>query len=223
MGRRTSIFCVLIILAECAVAVTRQCNHCKENVLNSDKFCPYCGQILIVQPKPTPPQARPQIPASPPYRSIHQTQPSYYSRDEYHHHESDAGEFSLVDRLGGMGRGIITAVLSPLNVIRGALVGASWACESAGLKRRSDGTYYAPNNSDVDAALGAYMLNHVTCPVGTVVGAFTTCADAVNGVVDLISAGYYGDWLYDSNLKGHPTPWVWEREWKTTNIPWINR
>ena len=218
-----SILIMTLVSLACFPLFALHCAWCRQQMLEGDNYCQNCGMkkasaASMEQLKPTP---------QPTYHSVSRTSPSTSPRQSHisnYHCQSGFGmSDGVCGRFLGMGRGIVAAALSPLNIIRGALTGASWACEAAGLKRRFDGTYYAPNNNDVDAAIAVYMLNSITCPVGTVVGAFTTCADAINGVADLMSAGYYGDWLYDSNLKGHPTPWIWDREWRSSNIPWINR
>lgn len=220
MRRILSIFCGLFILAECAAA-TRQCNLCKENVLDSDKFCPYCGQVLIVQPEPLSPQTSQSVPA-PSYSPIQQIQPSDYSYDEHHHHEPEAVEFSLVDRFGGMGRGLVTITLSPFNVVRGVGTGLHWIFADRDTATVNESGI---NGADLGPLGGVIAIGGISifAAGGAVCGMVTTCADAVNGVLDTVSIGYYGDWLYDSKWKGTPTPWIWERKWWSNEFPWIDR
>lgn len=126
------------------------------------------------------------------------------------------------DRLAGFGRGIVTAALAPLNFIRGMMSGGAWAFEAAGCPRNSDGTYSVDRTGPgQEFAIQTYIW--FTLPVGTAAGSFCACADLVNGTLDTVTLGYYGDWLYKSINEGEPTPWIWERKWMTPEIPWINR
>lgn len=65
---RIRMFIVLLLLSECVVAATKKCGQCAENVLDSDAYCPYCGNALIARPKPVTMQEKHYVPASPIYR-----------------------------------------------------------------------------------------------------------------------------------------------------------
>ena len=126
-------------------------------------------------------------------------------------------------RFAGMGRGLVTAGLSPLNCVRGALAGGAWSCEGAGMVRNHDGTYSNPTPRDPGPEFAAQTLIWVCMPIGVVSSSFAICADAINGTLDIATLGYYGDWLYEGKQKGSPTPWIWERKWMSNEIPWIER
>ena len=170
------------------------CPQCSQYMLDGDKFCPNCGWEKRVPPPEAPrhyiPPAEPKSNALP-----------------YHEYVKNQSSGNCVgERLAGIGRGMATAILSPLNLFRGAGTGVSWT-ESIG----GGGT------------VGLYGVG-LFISVGTAFGSFATCADAINGSLDMVSCGYYGDWLYErDDEKGHPTPWVWKRKWKANAIPWIGR
>lgn len=219
----------VLVALTCLPLPALQCAWCKQHMLDGDNYCQNCGRekasaSSFEQPKPTPqPTYRPDA-------SLPSSSESQWRRhnSNYHYQSCSGLSDGVGGRFLGMGRGIVTTVLSPLNIIRGALTGASWACESAGsaLQRRPDGTYQAApgHENDVSAALTVQVVAYATIPAGTAIGAVTTCADAVNGAVDLITLGYYGDWLYDSkDIEGNPTPWIWRRSWRSPEIPWINK
>ena len=236
-----------------AYASARQCPQCKEKILDSNRFCPHCGWSFVEQepvPQPTP---RPAVPAPAPWPAaptpapqpavptpapqpavapepipmpvespvqepvqvpVQQPSPDPYypamhSRYE-HGRRRKYSSSSALDRLGGTGRGLTTAALSPLNVFRGMVTGLSW-------------TEAIVNSTKLQDGQAIMYLAMLTVPAGTAFSSFAICADAINGTLDMVSLGYYGDRLYESKSSGRPTPWIWEREWKSNKIPWINR
>ena len=167
--------------------------------------CPNCGESMLEEDNFCQNCGKHRgIVASPPsVGSQEQWRPSNYGN----RYESSASD-GVGERLLGMGRGLATIVLSSLNVVRGMATGCAWI-EASGL----------PN------AGGEAMLYcaPVFISVGAAMGSFATCADAINGTLDMVSVGYYGDWLYDSEERGKPTPWIWERKWYASAIPWVDR
>ena len=175
------------------------CPGCGGAMLNSDNFCQNCGR------------SREQTVSQPVYRPVvRQSQPSYYSSGANAYSNVSDSDFSLGDRLTGVGRGLATAALSPLNIFRGMTVGVCWTASVVESAKIQDGQ-------------AIMYLSLLTIPIGTALSSFATCADAINGTLDFGTAGYYGDWLYDSKAPGKPTPWIWERKWKTCEVPWIER
>ena len=221
----------VVLLGACAASASayasaRQCPQCSEKILESNRFCPHCGWSFVAQdpvqsptpqpavsPKPVPqplesPVQKPtQVPAQQPSPDLYST--ARYSYHEHGHRQKYDSSVAL-DRMAGTGRGLSTLALSPLNVFRGMVTGLSWTGAVVDSTKLQDGQ-------------AIMYLAILTVPVGTVFSSFAICADAINGTVDLISLGYYGDWLYDSKSSGHPTPWLWEREWNSSKIPWIDR
>lgn len=178
-----------------------QCAWCNQPMLEDDQYCHNCGKGKSTQP----PVIRSQVPvdvAKPVVRGYD----AYHSNRQYGYESDPYTGFG--GHLAGMGRGLSTTSLSALNVVRGMGTGCAWI-ESVGLhKAGGEAVLYC----------SPFFIS-----VGTVMGVFATCADVINGVFDLISVGYYGNWLYDSNESGRPTPWIWERKWYDNEIPWINR
>lgn len=192
---------IIVVIMLCSVSEHALagwiCPNCQ--MYRTKKFCTRCGA-----PQPT------KLPA----RSARYSSSPTYSSGFL----SNVGE-----RFAGMGRGLVTVGLSPLNCIRGALVGGAWSCEGAGMVRNHDGTYSNPTPRDPGPEFAAQTLIWVCLPIGVVSSSFATCADAINGTLDVATLGYYGDWLYEGKQKGSPTPWIWERKWMSNEIPWIDR
>ena len=111
-------------------------------------------------------------------------------------------------------------MLSPFNVVRG--VGAGLHGIFAADREAAKG---GVNGADLGPLGGVIAVGGISvfAAGGAVCGAVTTCADAVNGILDTVSLGYYGDWLYDTRSSGRPTPWIWERKWYASEFPWIDR
>jgi len=166
--------------------------------------CPSCGQSMLVTDKYCPNCGKERNVESP--KTI--PHPSYDLSTYYHNttdrgHGSGNGSSSTVgDRFTGTGRGMATVALSPLNIVRGVTTGFNWT-------------------KTLGASDGYVFIGIVGFTA--VLGSFATCADAINGTFDMVSVGYYGDWLYDSRASGKPTPWIWERKWLSNQIPWIDR
>lgn len=182
-----------------------QCRSCGIDILENDKFCPNCGreryeETLAVQ--------KPEIPAHVPQPSHLPAFQEQWRQKNYDNQFESGSSDGVGEHLLGMGRGLVTTVLSPLNIVRGMVTGCLWI-EASGL----------PNAGGEAILYGSPFF----IAVGAAMGSFATCADAINGSLDMVTAGYYGDWLYDSKGSGKPTPWVWEREWDTSAVPWINR
>ena len=180
-------------------------------MLDEDVFCPNCGWKKPKIPKVSPERMSPTSP-----QSNRQHLQSAYGNETVDRPESGDGlstesgdGLSMVgDRCAGVGRGIATVALSPLNVFRGMVAGLCWT-----------GAVFEGGPNDGSALYLAMLL----VPVGTVFSSFAICADAINGTFDVATGGYYGDWLYDSEASGKPTPWIWERKWNTGEIPWVDR
>ena len=174
------------------------CPECSQYMLDEDKFCPNCGwekrKLPLETPRHYTPPAKPQSPA-PPYHEYVKSQNSGKGVGEH---------------LAGTGRGFATVAFSPLNAVRGMVTGFCWT-----------GAIVEGGNISDGKAIG--YLAMVVVPVGTALSSFAICADVINGTLDMVTVGCYGDWLYDSELSDKPTPWVWERKWNTCEIPWINR
>lgn len=99
----------------------------------------------------------------------------------------------------GMGRGLATLCMSPLNYIRGFSyiqnVSAGWETNGA--------------ESGVAKIFAIPMIVFETVPTAT---------DIVDGALDVISFGYYGDWLYGDDKY---SPWWFDRDDKV--FPWIQK
>lgn len=187
------IFLVCMLeLAMRANAAANICPNCKEILLDAEMICPYCPADLSIK-----------------------------RETDSHSKEPDSVALSaVINRLGGMGRGIVTTALSPLNIIRGMATGLSWLSSTDNASKKD--SFDAGQLGPLGAALAGGAIS--VCIVGgVVVGTITTCTDAVDGVIDFGSAGFYGDWLYDSKASGNPTPWIWERKWVEKKMPWIDR
>lgn len=109
--------------------------------------------------------------------------------------DDSEGSFFLV----GMGRGVGTLLMAPLNYVRGLTyvqhVSHEW---------ESDGA-----ESGLAKIFALPMIVFETLPM---------CADIVDGAVDITSFGYYGDWLYKD---GKNSPWWFDRDDEV--FPWITR
>ena len=172
-------------------AAVNICPNCKEILLDAEMICPYCPVDQSIK---------------------HEI--------DSHGEEPDSVVMSTVlNRLEGMGRGIVTTALSPLNIIRGMATGLSWLSSADNTSKKD--SFDAGQLGPLGAVLAGGVIS-VCIAGGVVVGTVTTCTDAVDGVIDFGSAGLYGDWLYDSKASGKPTPWIWERKW-VEKIPWIDR
>lgn len=99
----------------------------------------------------------------------------------------------------GMGRGLATLCMSPLNYIRGFSyiqnVSAGWETNGA--------------ESGVAKIFAIPMIVFETVPFA---------ADIVDGALDVVSFGYYGDWLYGDEKY---SPWWFDRDDKV--FPWIQK
>ena len=153
-------------------------------------------------------------PSSPPAFQEQRYQTSYDNRSAY------GSSDGVGERLLGMGRGLATITLSPLNVFRGLATSYNWLVQSYDSQK---GDSFNLGNLGAVGAIIAGGVVSVYAAVGMTFGAVTTSADAINSSFDMVTIGYYGDWLYDSKGSGKPTPWVWERKWNTSAVPWINR
>lgn len=118
--------------------------------------------------------------------------------------------FSLLDRFAGMGRGLLTTVFSPMCLLRGMDYGGS----------------LVTGGKEVDNLFTAMGAELMMFP-GVALGSVSMCADVINGSFDLLSLGYYGDWLYTPETEHSPTPWFWERKWDYSDgrfdFPWITK
>ena len=112
-------------------------------------------------------------------------------------YEGDKPEGTLF--IVGMGRGIATLCMSPLNYIRGFSyiqnVSAGWETNGA--------------ESGVAKIFAIPMIVFETVPFA---------ADIVDGALDVVSFGYYGDWLYGDDKY---SPWWFDRDDKV--FPWIQK
>lgn len=115
-------------------------------------------------------------------------------KDKY---EGDKPEGTLF--ILGMGRGLATFCMSPLNYIRGLSyvqnVSAGWETNGA--------------ESGIAKIFAVPMIVFETVPFAV---------DIVDGVLDVASFGHYGDWLYDDNKN---SPWWFDRDDKI--FPWIQK
>lgn len=206
LTEKLGVICAVAFLCGTCFA-TWKCPKCHETNLDTDTYCPYCIQEINVQPSgqsSTPPTTDPR--------------PGYDHSHEYGDDSSVA-----LDRLAGTGRGLATIVLSPLNVARGVATGFNWLFSRDGAPNGSGGS--SIDGGDL-GPLGAVLAGGAISfcvAAGATLGTITTCADVTNGTFDMISVGYYGDWLYDSEVSGKPTPWIWKRKWYSSQFPWINK
>lgn len=186
---------LVITIFPCFTAFGSVCGHCGGILLSGDRYCHVCGMER--------------------YESVVSNEPEYnYSAN------SSSG---AADRLAGMGRGFVTTVFSPLNVVRGTATGWKWLVSGAESQTAANtGGITIGDLGPIGAAIAGGAIS-VCVGTGMTFGAFTTCVDAINGTLDMITAGYYGDWLYDSKESGQPTPWIWERKWYSSRFPWIGR
>ena len=194
-----------------------QCTTCGQNMLESDKYCPNCGRERYEEPPAVQKQEMPAYvpqPSPPPAFQEQRYQTSYDNRSEY------GSSDGVGERLLGMGRGLSTITLSPLNVFRGLTTSFNWLGQSYDSQKSE--SFNLGHLGAVGAIIAGGVVS-VYAAVGVTFGSVTTCADVVNGSIDMVTVGYYGDWLYDSKESGKPTPWVWERKWNTSAVPWINR
>ena len=208
----TKVVMMMLLCCNALVLWGVSCPGCGNAMLDNDNFCQNCGRSREEKPvkKQAPPPMRQPV-SQPVYRPVvRQAQPSYHPSRPNGYSNRSGGEFSFGDRLGGIGRGLSTAVISPLNLFRGMTVGVCWTASMV-------------EGANIQDGQAVMYLSLLTIPVGTAFSSFAICADAINGVVDFGTAGYYGDWLYDSTESGKPTPWIWERKWKTCDVPWIER
>lgn len=215
-------------VAVCARSETFRCSKCQHEVLKGDTFCSNCGadfkapvrvtqsleQSLVqslLEPKSVPQPVRPEPRSQPSYESrVENGGNTVQTRNEYAVH----AELSWSDCLSGMGRGLLTALFSPMSVFRGM----GWGCGvvQEGLNKGQD-----PNNPTT-AFLGMMMVYP-----GAAMGLFGTCADIINGTLDMVTLGSYGEWLYRPEGAHPPTPWFWERDWYDVGewpaFPWITK
>lgn len=115
-------------------------------------------------------------------------------KDKY---EGDKAEGSLF--IAGMGRGLATLCMSPLNYIRGLSY----------IQNVSDGWETNGAESGVAKIFAIPMIVFETVPL---------VADIVDGALDVVSFGYYGDWLYGDEKY---SPWWFDRD--DTSSPWIQK
>ena len=146
---------------------------------------------------------------------------------DFHDTEDDVSS-AVIDKLAGTGRGLVTISLSPFNVVRGMGTGFHWLFSLG--SSTQDSSSESTDGSSIDGGdlgpLGAVLAGGAISfcvAAGATLGTVTTCADVTNGTFDMISVGYYGDWLYDSEVSGKPTPWIWKRKWYSSQFPWINK
>ena len=99
----------------------------------------------------------------------------------------------------GMGRGLATVVMSPLNYIRGFSyiqnVSDNWTTDGA--------------ESGLAKIFAIPMIVFETVPF---------VADVIDGALDFVSFGFYGDWLYGDDKY---SPWWFDRDDKV--FPWIQK
>lgn len=112
-------------------------------------------------------------------------------------YEGNKSEGSLF--IVGMGRGLATLCMSSLNYIRGFSyiqnVSAGWETNGA--------------ESGVAKIFAIPMIVFETVPLA---------ADIIDGALDIVSFGYYGDWLYGDDKY---SPWWFDRDDKV--FPWIQK
>lgn len=170
--------CLSACLVSLGLSADLHCINCGAAVQGNDAFCASCGKRLTrpveVEEEPLPTSCR-------------QIQVANNGRDK---------PFSLLERFAGMGRGLLTAVFSPMCLLRGMDYGGS----------------LVTGGKEVDNLFTAMGAELMMIP-GVALGSVGMCADVIDGVADLISFGYYGDWLYCPETAHSPTPWFWERKW----------
>ena len=169
-----------------------RCMNCGAVVQESDAFCASCGKR----------QTRPvEVEEQPSATSYRQMQVASNGVDK---------PFSLLERFAGMGRGLLTAVFSPMCLLRGMDYGGS----------------LVTGGKEVDNLFTAMGAELMMFP-GAALGSVSMCADVIDGCFDLLSLGYYGDWLYNPKTEHSPTPWFWERKWDYSDgrfdFPWITK
>lgn len=168
------------------------CVNCGAAVQESDAFCARCGKRLTR-----------------PVEVEEQFSPTSYRQMQVASNGGDKA-FSLLERFAGMGRGLLTAVFSPMCLLRGMDYGGS----------------LVTGGKEVDNLFTAMGAELMMIP-GVALGSVGMCADVIDGVADLISFGYYGDWLYCPETAHSPTPWFWERKWDYSDgridFPWITK
>ena len=197
----------------CLTVFGFSCPDCGVPMRDGCRFCTNCGREKYEQVVDAP---------SPDSKPVQQTS-SYRRYDTYNRYGHDDNSSSpVVDRLAGTGRGLVTTTLSPFNVFRGMATGFHWLFSDSGHSERQQGGISVGDLGPLGAAICAGAISGCAA-IGVTLGAITTGADVINGTFDMLSVGYYGDWLYDSKGVGNPTPWIWEREWYTGKMPWINR
>ena len=115
-------------------------------------------------------------------------------KDKYEREEPEESLFIV-----GMGRGLATLCMSPLNYVRGLTyiqnVSSGWEMNGA--------------ESGVAKIFAIPMIVFETVPF---------VADIVDGSLDFMSFGYYGDWLYGD---GKYSPWWFDRDDKV--FPWLQK
>ncbi len=190
----------------CVPLFALQCAWCNQPMQEDYLCCRNCGKEKGTHP----PEAKHQEPVyMPAYVSPEKNTPVVQDYGTYRGYSYRDDAFSgFGGHLAGMGRGLATTSLAPLNFVRGMGSGCAWI-DSVNM-----------SNAGGEAVLYGGIL---FISVGAVMGTFATCADVINGVLDTVSVGFYGNWLYDSAESGRPTPWIWERKWLDNGIPWINR
>lgn len=184
--------CLSACLVSLGLSADLHCINCGAAVQGNDAFCASCGKRLTrpveVEEEPLPTSCR-------------QIQVANNGRDK---------PFSLLERFAGMGRGLLTAVFSPMCLLRGMDYGGS----------------LVTGGKEVDNLFTAMGAELMMIP-GVALGSVGMCADVIDGVADLISFGYYGDWLYCPETAHSPTPWFWERKWDYSDgridFPWITK
>lgn len=190
----------------CLPLFALRCAWCNQPMQDDYLVCGNCGKEKGTRP----PEMERQKPAYGP-ADTSPTPPAPVVQDygAYSHYGYRDDTFSgFGGHLAGMGRGLATITLSPLNIVRGMGTGCAWT-DSVGVA-----------NAGGEAILYCSLF---FISVGAATGTFATCADVINGVLDTVSAGFYGNTIYASKEPGRPTPWIWERKWLDNGIPWIDR
>lgn len=209
---------IFVSLAFSLSAFGFACRSCGEPMGDGDNFCQNCGRAKYENdPERFKPKEPVYVPQPAPALPQEQSQPYSY-RHRYQSYSTDG----IGERLSGMGRGLVTTALSPLNVIRGISTGCHWLFSDDTASQNEQGGITLGHLGAVGGLIAGSVIS-VFVATGATLGTITTCADAINGTFDMVSVGYYGDWLYDSKGSGRPTPWIWERKWYTGEFPWIGR
>lgn len=105
--------------------------------------------------------------------------------------------------IAGVSRGMLTCVMAPLNYLRSG----EYAYQLA----------LADPYSDPEDSVSIYGNAAILLAPAIVVETVPCALDVVNGLLDCVTFGYYGDWLYGNEN----TPWWWKRSNKT--FPGINK